>query len=283
MTIQPQRIAGLAALASAFDCYLIDQYGVLHDGRAPYPGTVEALRKLAEAGKRSIILTNSGKRSAVNAERLVRLGFPAETFSHVVSSGEVTWQAIADGSLGPPLARGARVFVVGRQDDDYGLTGLALEPVARPEHADFVLISGSDAPATSLQDYGALLRLAAAKRVPALCANPDMLMLTDNGLQPAPGGIADVYAKLGGPVTYTGKPYPAIYRFALRLADGVEQERVLAVGDSAEHDVAGATAMGLSSALVRTGILAAEPEDALASVFARFKAYPTYILEAFRW
>ena len=52
--------------------------------------------------------------------------------------------------------------------------------------------------------------------LPALCCNPDKLMLTPQGLMPAPGAIAALYEELGGTVSWIGKPYPAIYREAAR-------------------------------------------------------------------
>ena len=47
---------------------------------------------------------------------------------------------------------------------------------------------------------------------PAICCNPDKLMLTSSGLLPAPGAIAALYEGKGGKVTWIGKPYRDIYR-----------------------------------------------------------------------
>lgn len=283
MSREPLSVKGLAGLAAAHDLFLIDQFGVLHNGRAPFPGAVEAMQRLAAAGKTAIILTNSGKRAATNANRLVQLGFPRSSFCHVVSSGEVNWHGIRDGHLGPAFQRDARVYVVGLSGDNYGLDGLNLTMVDDPAAAQFLLIVGSDAPRTILAQYREILAPAAAAGVPALCANPDKLMLTAHGLQPAPGAIADVYAELGGKVTHTGKPYSEIYRFALTLAPGIAPGRVLAIGDSVEHDIAGAARMGLQTALIRNGILAGLDEAALAKVYAQFQAWPDYRLETLAW
>ena len=283
MSHELQSVSGLADLIAAHDLFLIDQFGVLHDGQAPYPGAVEALQRLAAAGKTSIILTNSGKRTAPNAERLVRLGFPRSSFSHVVSSGEVNWHGIDKGSLGPTFKRSARVHVIGKPGDDYGLDGLELTEVARPEAAQFLLIVGSDAPRISLTQYGDRLRQAAAARVPALCANPDKQMLTAYGLQPAPGAIAEVYEGLGGQVTFTGKPYAEIYCFALGLVPGTDPSRVISIGDSVEHDVAGASRIGLHSALIRQGILASLDSSELARLFELHNARPDFVLDRLVW
>ncbi|TFZ33930.1 TIGR01459 family HAD-type hydrolase, partial [Pseudomonas syringae] len=70
-----REIPGLSAIAGAFDAFLVDQYGVLRDGRGPYPGAAETLVRLKQAGKRVIVLSNSGKRSTENDRRLAELGF----------------------------------------------------------------------------------------------------------------------------------------------------------------------------------------------------------------
>lgn len=277
MTHTTKLIAGLCGIASQFDLFLIDQFGVLHDGRAPYPGAIEALASIEGAGKTAIILTNSGKRAGQNADRLAQLGFPRECFGAVVSSGEVGWHCIRDGSLGAPFVRGARVHVVGRHGDDYGLDGLDLLFTDNPASAEALLILGIDAPATSLAGYRAMLAPAAKAGIPALIANPDKLMHTSSGLQPAPGAIAGIYEQLGGKVRFIGKPFADIYRFALALAPDVPPARVLAIGDSVEHDIAGAARMGFASLLVQGGILAGVDQAGLNSLYETHKAWPTYI------
>jgi ribonucleotide monophosphatase NagD (HAD superfamily) len=40
---------------------LLDQYGCLHDGRQPYPGAIQAVAALAEAGMHIVLLSNSSR------------------------------------------------------------------------------------------------------------------------------------------------------------------------------------------------------------------------------
>lgn len=142
--------AGLEAVAGRFDALTVDQFGVLHDGTAPYPGVVEALARLAELGLPVVVLTNSGKPAAASLQRLERLGIPAHLVERVVSSGDVARAGIAARRFGAPFVPGARVFVVGREGDDYGLDELRFEHVEAPEAADFLMILGSNAPDTTL-------------------------------------------------------------------------------------------------------------------------------------
>ena len=275
-------MTSLRDVAGAYDVFLIDQFGVLHDGQKPYPGAVDVLDRLHAAGKTIIVLTNSGKRSKPNFERLIRMGFSPASITHLVSSGEVTWQGIRDSRYHQPRP-GGRVFVVGKSGDDYGLDGLGLTFTAHAEGGDAMLILGSNAPATSLDAYREMFTKAAAARIPALCANPDKEMLTPAGLQPAPGRIAKVYQCLGGQVTFTGKPYAEIYEFALRLVHCTDRTRVLAIGDSVEHDIAGAVHAGLKTALILGGILADKSKDDREHLYRQHAAEPDHVLVGLTW
>ncbi len=278
MKKEPLPLDGLAEVIAAHDVFLVDQFGVLHDGRTLYPGAIGALQAIKAAGKTAVILTNSGKRAAQNEERLVQMGLPRDSFSAVASSGEVGWHAIDEGLFGPPFVPGAKLFLVGRRGDDYGLGGLDLTFTDEPTKASGLLILGCDAPRVSLAHYRRLFAPAAQAGIPALCSNPDTWMLSSKGLQPAPGALADIYEDLGGTVRYLGKPYADIYRYALNLAPAVPASRVLAIGDSVEHDIAGATRLGLSSLLIRGGILAEVDGAGLENLYEEYQAWPTYVM-----
>ena len=43
---------------------LLDQYGVLHDGKKAYPGAIAAVEALAAAGRKLLVLSNSSRREA---------------------------------------------------------------------------------------------------------------------------------------------------------------------------------------------------------------------------
>ena len=86
------------------------------------------------------------------------------------------------------------------------------------------------------------------------CLNPDRLVDPRRAFpRPAPARLADIYAMLGGRVTWYGKPYPAIYRHALRLAGDPPKDEVLAVGDGLQTDILGAARMGFDTVFVTAG------------------------------
>jgi HAD superfamily hydrolase (TIGR01459 family) len=276
-------VATFREIAGQYDAFLFDQFGVLHDGSHLYPGVLPVLTKLAERQAPVVIMTNSGKRSAANRARIERMGVDRRLFADVVSSGEVAWYGIRDRLFAEPFRPGRRAFIIGRAGDEYGFDDLGLERADAPAEAECLLILGSNAPATSLDGYELMLRDAAVRRVPALCCNPDRLMLTAEGVVPAPGAIAERYAAQGGPVTWIGKPHREIYLAALGHAGHPAATRSLAIGDSIEHDIAGGRSAGLGTALVRTGVSA---DLAPAEIERRCQergVFPDWVLPSLEW
>jgi len=273
-------LAGMRDLAGRFDVFVLDQFGVLHDGSAPYPGATEALAKLKAAGKRILLLSNSGKRSVPNEARLARLGFWPGSWDHFLSSGEAAWQNLHR-SLRDRA--GLRCLLVSRDGDCSAVEGLPLVLTEGAAEADIVLLSASEGDRYDLDHYRKLLAPAAARGVECLCTNPDKIMLTPSGRHFGAGRIADLYAEMGGPVTRIGKPFPAIYTAALDMLGNPEPVRVVCVGDSIEHDIAGGKSAGLATVLVATGILENASAAERATLSAEHDATPDFLLRTFAW
>ena len=259
MPTEVQRITGLHEIASRFDGMLIDQFGVIHDGQTLYPGTPRVLAELHALGIPVAVMTNSGKRAQSNRQRLVKMGVPRPHFVDAVSSGEVAFAGLT----------AKTAFLIGKDGEDYGFDGVTF--VADPRDAEIIIILGSNAPNTSLADYRKLLT---GLTLPAVCCNPDKLMLTPEGLMPAPGAIASLYEQMGGTVTWIGKPYGQIYAEAARLIGN--PQHILCIGDSAEHDVAGGRNAGFATLLVLQGVSAGHDPATLVP-------QPDSVMDAFQW
>ena len=280
------RLAGFGPIIDEADAFLLDQFGTLHDGVMLYPGVPEAMAALRTAGKRLIILSNSGKRSGPNIARLSRIGLPPDRYDGFLSSGEVAWQLLSQPAH-PVFGAARRCLVLSRGADTEALAGLEMERTEDAATADLVLLLGSEADRIGLDGYRDRLAPAARRGILCLCGNPDRAMvLADGGLAPAAGRIAELYAEMGGPVLWIGKPGAAIYDAAFAMLQPmlgglVDRRRVWAVGDSIEHDVAGAAAQGCRSLLVMTGLMADQSDDVLAEEVARWGAAPDAIMPAF--
>jgi len=247
------RLAGLRAIAARFDAFLVDQYGVLHDGARAFDGAADCLRALKAAGKRVAVVSNSGKRAAQNRRRLEGLGFGAALVDAVVTSGETCRAALA------ALPSGARVFVLARDGDRSPLEGLGLAAAASPADADAILLAGVEPERRSRDGYRALLAPAAARGAPLLCANPDLTMYAPGGPAFGAGLVARDYAAAGGPAQLFGKPGRAIFDAALAALGGVDPARAVMLGDSPAHDLAGAAAAGCGWVFVEGGVQADAP------------------------
>jgi len=285
-------LAGVAGLAPLFDGFIVDQWGVLHDGSRPYPGAVECLERLREAGKHVVVLSNSGRREAANVRLMEEMGFPARLFDRLVSAGEDAREAIV-ARASPFHARlGRRCFAFTRSGDRSILEGIGVDFVSAVGEADFLAAIGIDSPRRSLADYEAQLREGVARGLPMICANPDIARFHEGRLVEATGVLARRYEELGGEVFYHGKPWPAIYASCLAALPACAPGRVVTVGDSIEHDVLGARRAGLPSAFVVGGIHAGElgvahGGEPSASAWQDFErraiAKPDYRLPAFVW
>lgn len=85
-------ISRIEALAADYDALLLDQFGVLHDGKAPLPGAIDCFDRLAAAGKQLIVLSNTSRRRSFALKKLPSLGFDAEQLAGFICSGEEAWQ-----------------------------------------------------------------------------------------------------------------------------------------------------------------------------------------------
>ncbi|ABR60986.1 TIGR01459 family HAD-type hydrolase [Sinorhizobium medicae] len=277
-----REIPGLSAIAGAFDAFLVDQYGVLRDGRGPYPGAAETLVRLKQAGKRVIVLSNSGKRSTENDRRLAELGFERGSWDWFLTSGEVAWRLLKRESEGENGAA-RKCLLISRDGDLSPLNGLNFVRTESGDEADTVLLAGSEGDVHPLSYYEDLLGPAARRGVPCLCTNPDKVMLTRSGPAFGAGRIAELYEEMGGHVRWIGKPFADIYDFALDFLGCPEPGRVCAIGDSVEHDIGGAASAGLASVLVATGILEHRSDEERRQLFREHGASPDFILSKFLW
>lgn len=253
-----KQVDGLSSLRD-YDTLLVDQFGTLHDGTRPYPGAADALRGFRAGGGKVIVVSNSAKPGADNVERMRKMGFGPDEFDLVITSGDVAARSLADGSLGAAFS-GHKAHLSGRPGETYGLDPTGLTWTA-PEDCDFVIIAASREPASSWKTQVDELLPALRRGVSFLVINPDVEMLTPAGVRPSAGAIGRALADRGGKVVFLGKPGREIYRSALAAAGVRPSPRVLVIGDSPEHDIAGAAAAGLSGMLVRTGIMTGVSED----------------------
>ena len=269
----------LEELADQFDAFFIDQFGVLMDASGPYPFAIDAIKRLSEYNKPIVLISNSGKRAKKNCDRLERLGFELNLFTAVITSGEVAYWTIKN-KFQESCSTTPKIYLISRDADTSPINGLSCEIAKDADEADYLIIAGSESDRKPLKYYTSLLELMANKGVPAFCTNPDLVMLTPNGTSFGAGVIAKEYEKIGGSVTWFGKPHPLIYKFALNKIPNIEPQKVLCIGDSVEHDIRGGFDANCSSALVKTGITATTKNEDLRNS-NNLSEIPNFIIPAF--
>ncbi|MDD9901898.1 MAG: TIGR01459 family HAD-type hydrolase [Alphaproteobacteria bacterium] len=245
---------GLYELMDSYDGFILDQWGVLHNGVQPYDGVIDALNHLKQNKKQVVILSNSAKRSDDNVDRLKKLGIKSGHYKAVVSAGEVTWQGLKEQKDAPFKGLGNKCYLISRPNDRVLLNDLDIEVVDDIEEAGFILITGFDSPAVTLEDLDPVFKRAVVKRIPAICANPDMVTVYGHERAVGPGAVAKRYHDLGGMAHLVGKPHKTIFRYCLTKFDNVIPSRILMIGDSLQHDIAGGAGVDLDTAFVACGI-----------------------------
>jgi HAD superfamily hydrolase (TIGR01459 family) len=249
---------GMRALAPEYDGVILDLWGVVHDGTAPFPGVLDCMERLIGADKRLILLSNAPRRSDDVIRRIARIGVPERLYHAVMSSGEEAWQSLKRRSEPFYAALGRRCLHIGSERDLEIREGLDLTFVDAPAEADFILNTGPAEWEDTIEDYAAVLRAALDRGVPMVCANPDLVVIHDGKPALCAGALAEEYERLGGRVRWHGKPYPSVYDSCLGLLGISDRRRILAIGDSLRTDIAGAAGAGIASLLITGGIHAAE-------------------------
>jgi HAD superfamily hydrolase (TIGR01459 family) len=187
---------------------------------------------------------------------------------------------------------GKKLYWVGPERD--GSIHRGLDPVwSELESADYIICTGLfDDETETPEDYRPMLMKALARKVPLICANPDIVVERGDRLIYCAGAIAELYRELGGEVVFYGKPHRPIYERAMALAAErrgrpAELRRVLAIGDSVRTDLAGAHGFGIDCLFVTRGIHSEEFEgiDQLdpASVKELFGHPPRALMRELRW
>ena len=269
-------LKGLSELDNSMDHCIVDQWGVLHDGKVAYKGAIHALTTLKASNKRIIMLSNSSKRRLNSIKGLERVGFNVQLFDDIITSGELAFEQINSRAYDflPPKKRKAtlKVVVIGNgEDDDEYIRDCGCELAKSLDEADFVLVRGMFA---IYEGSSNCLNFRVAEHLleniqPFLgrCVKHDLRMILSNpdfnrpgSGDPMPGQIGVMYESMGGVVEYIGKPFAAVYEkcyntFTL-LNEGreIDKHRICGIGDSLEHDIVGANNFGITSIFTANGV-----------------------------
>lgn len=274
-----QQITHLRQLTPHYDAILLDQFGVIHNGRTPYPAALHAISQLHRAGLRTIILSNSSRQAHHAVSKLHAMGVEPAAITAVLTSGQLALGAVRQIMVSAPQTRVLHLTWKTRGSIDLAIHGVReVAPLNRVvsgvrlpavEDVDMVLahgtegitVEGGEIQAVPLEVLKWLCRELGQRRpdLPFYCANPDVVTVDGAVLRTMPGALAREFEKGGGKgVVRLGKPAAVAYEEAIRLLGNVEKGRILAVGDSVAHDVLGAMDLGIDCLYIAGGINAEE-------------------------
>lgn len=279
-------LSSIAPLASASDLWFVDIWGVMHNGIRPYASSVEACQSFRRQGGTVLLVTNAPRPGESVAKQLDAIGVAATAYDGIVSSGDVSRNLIAAWD-------GRPILHIGPERDQPIFSGLGVYRGATAEEAEVAVCTGFyDDETETPADYSELLDKLRSRGVPMICANPDRKVERGGRIIYCAGAIAATYEALGGSVVYAGKPYPPIYELALDVGSSlrgrpIAKERVLAIGDGAATDIAGAAGFGVASVFVASGVDVRAGEsigEAAGRLFApESRSRPVAVMSAFAW
>ena len=247
-------LTGLAEMADDYDLFILDIWGVVHDGVAVYPGAARCLRSLRQRDARVVLLSNAARLSDAVAAQLVELGVEADMYDRLLTSGDVTAGAVAARADGRGDDAGPAYFYLGSGRSRPTLAACGGREVTL-DAAELIICTGLfDSRTEQPEDYAEMLKSAVARGLPMICANPDIVVNLGGKTIPCAGAVAALYEELGGTVERYGKPFRYIFDRLFAESPDIPRSRAVMIGDSLSTDIRGARQAGIDTIWIGGGI-----------------------------
>ena len=188
-------IKSFAEISHRYDGFILDQFGVMHNGSRSLPGSEECVKKLVAMGKKLIILSNTSSPASSCLEKLPKLGFDRDQFVGAVTSGEEASGYIRGTYGGGKVPKKAIWFTWDEPDVPLAFISKCgnVEGTTNVQEADFIIAHGSNVLRSakdgsdnvtlgSYMDDGdfslidPVLEECLSRRLPMVCANPDLIV-----------------------------------------------------------------------------------------------------------
>lgn len=264
----------------AADAWLCDIWGVLHNGKSAFEGAKAATAAFRKAGGIVVLVSNAPRPASVVARHLQTFGITADSYDAIVTSGDVTRSLMQSRAPVP--------FVHIGPDRDHGIFAGLDWPETDATNAELLLCSGLEDDQLETPDtYRDVFVELVGRGIPMICANPDIRVERGDEVIYCAGALAQLYASLGGDVTYAGKPHKPVYDTALATISGlagrdIGHDRVLAIGDGINTDIRGAAGVGIPSLFIASAIHVDGPlsQAKLDALFAPLPFRPSAAMDA---
>ncbi len=267
-----KKLEHLSEIYENYDTYVIDLWGVIHNGINLNKSAVNVLDKLSMNSKKIVFLSNAPRPSEQVRNFLQKMKLADNYLNNIVTSGEAAMYAINENRFGKLF------FHLGPSRDE-SIYSKVKNNKTELEKCDFILCTGLfDEYEENLDYYKNLLKNFINKKL--ICTNPDLTVHRGSHEELCAGTIAQIFESLGGKVVYFGKPHNEIYKMCFN-----KKERVLAIGDNFRTDIRGANNLNIDSVFITDGVHRNEFNNdlELINLAKKYKVKPNYFQSKLTW
>ena len=262
----------LSEVFKSYDTFVIDLWGVMHNGVVLNSKAVEAVEHLKNNSKKIVFLSNAPRPSSKVINFLLKMNLDKKYLLNVMTSGEAAIDAINQNKFGKTF------FHLGPPRDT-SLFEKQKNNKTEIEKCDFILCTGLfDNHEDDLSYYKNFLKEHISKKL--ICTNPDLTVHRGNIEELCAGSVAKVFEELGGKVIYYGKPYKEVYNKCFDKG-----EKVLAIGDNLRTDIKGANNLNIDSIFITEGVHRQEIGDSkkLDALLTKYKVKTNFFQKELTW
>ncbi len=267
-----KKLEHLSEIFNSYDTFVIDLWGVMHNGITLNTKALEAVEQLKKNSKKVVFLSNAPRPSAQVVDFLLKMKMDKKYLTNVITSGEAAMHAINQNKFGK------KFYHLGPPRDD-SIFEKVKNNKTNIDDCDFILCTGLfDEHENDLEYYKKFLSHYTSKKL--VCTNPDLIVHRGKEEEYCAGYIAKIFEDLGGDVTYYGKPYSEIYKMCFN-----DSEKVLAIGDNLRTDIKGANNLNKDSLLISDGVHRKEfsNEIELQKLLMNHKVKANYYQKELQW
>ena len=267
-----KKLDHLSKIFREYDAFIIDLWGVMHNGISLNSSAMNAVRELDSNGKRIIFLSNAPRPTKKVIEFLKKMKMDEKYLKNVLTSGEAALNSLKRNEFGK------KFYHLGPPRDDSLFVDIKKNQTSI-ENCDFILCTGLfDEEEENLKFYENLLKNFTKKIL--VCTNPDLIVHRGGEEEYCAGKIAEIFEKLGGRVIYFGKPHKEVYLSCLK-----ENEKTLVIGDNLKTDIKGANNMKLDSIFITNGVHKSKikNEEFLEKTLEEYNVSSKYFQEELTW
>ena len=232
---------------------LVDQWGVIHNGKKKFVKSCNALKFLKKNKKKIILISNAAENTNYNKKHVLKkLKIFDDIYDYSVTSGEIFEENI--NLLKKKLNKNfLNCYLISHLKKN-NLKNLGLRFKKKIKESDFILAC-SIKPDAHINTYYNLLKKSLKYGKLMICINPDKKVFDGklNKLVWQIGKLAEYYENSGGKVLYFGKPYPKIFEKCLHVSKCKNKKKAIIIGDSIDNDILGGQKFGIDTMLIRNG------------------------------